>query len=104
MLSETSPIFHFYPQEFETDLNGKKQDWEAVVLIPFINEQRLIEAMTSVEHKLEPVERARNVHGPCLIYRYVSCLLVRDCCIYVNHLTVGDDLSYSGDNLSLHAM
>lgn len=35
---ESSPIVDFYPINFETDLNGKQQDWEAVVLIPFIEE------------------------------------------------------------------
>ena len=35
---ESSPIGDFYPVEFEQDLNGKRQDWEAVVLIPFIDE------------------------------------------------------------------
>jgi 5'-3' exoribonuclease 1 len=38
MLEEGSPISHFYPSEFKTDLNGKKQEWEALVLIPFIDE------------------------------------------------------------------
>jgi len=69
MISERSPIIEFYPQEFETDMNGKQQDWEAVVLIPFIDEKRLLKAMGSVESKLTAEERSRNVHGPCLIYR-----------------------------------
>ena len=38
MVSEDSPIKDFYPEEFEADLNGKMQEWEAVVLIPFIDE------------------------------------------------------------------
>ena len=38
MIMEQSPIIDYYPLEFKTDLNGKKQDWEAVVLIPFIDE------------------------------------------------------------------
>ncbi len=38
MLNDSSPIIEFYPVDFKTDLNGKQQDWEAVVLIPFINE------------------------------------------------------------------
>ncbi len=38
MIDPTSPIIDFYPTDFMTDLNGKKNDWEAVVLIPFINE------------------------------------------------------------------
>jgi len=36
----TSPIGDFYPTKFSTDLNGKQQEWEAVVLIPFIDEVR----------------------------------------------------------------
>ena len=46
MYDSNSPILDFYPTEFEQDLNGKKQDWEAVVKIPFIDEGRLIRAMT----------------------------------------------------------
>lgn len=38
MTSEQSSIIEYYPQDFRTDLNGKKQEWEAVVLIPFIAE------------------------------------------------------------------
>ena len=45
MINEDSPVRDFYPLEFETDLNGKQMEWEAVVLIPFIDEGRLLEAM-----------------------------------------------------------
>lgn len=38
MLSSDSKLIEYYPENFETDLNGKKQEWEAVVLIPFIDE------------------------------------------------------------------
>lgn len=38
MVQETSPVIDYYPIAFETDLNGKQQEWEAVVLIPFIDE------------------------------------------------------------------
>ena len=38
MLNEDSVLKSFYPVEFATDLNGKQQEWEAVVLIPFIDE------------------------------------------------------------------
>jgi 5'-3' exoribonuclease 1 len=41
----SSPILDFYPKEFDLDLNGKKQDWEAVVKIPFVDEERLLKAM-----------------------------------------------------------
>lgn len=45
MYNVDSPILDFYPSEFEQDMNGKKQEWEAVVKIPFIEEERLLKAM-----------------------------------------------------------
>ena len=38
MTHQDSPVIDYYPVNFDTDLNGKQQDWEAVVLIPFIDE------------------------------------------------------------------
>ncbi|KAH7884247.1 exonuclease II [Phlebopus sp. FC_14] len=63
MHDPNSPILDFYPVEFEQDLNGKKQDWEAIVKIPFINEDRLLRAMSSREHRLTAEERRRNGFG-----------------------------------------
>ena len=45
MYNVDSPILDFYPTNFEQDMNGKKQEWEAVVKIPFIDETRLLQAM-----------------------------------------------------------
>jgi len=42
MTSADSPINEYYPQQFELDLDGKRNDWEAKVLIPFIDEKTLI--------------------------------------------------------------
>ena len=55
MVSSTSPIIDFYPTNFATDLNGKQQEWEAVVLIPFIDEQRLLAAMRPRDARLSEV-------------------------------------------------
>ncbi|XP_065560994.1 5'-3' exoribonuclease 1-like [Artemia franciscana] len=70
MTSPQSSILDFYPTDFETDLNGKKQDWEAVVLIPFIEEEKLIKAMEEREHLLTDEEKKRNSHGPMHVYVY----------------------------------
>ncbi|XP_057669654.1 5'-3' exoribonuclease 1 [Diorhabda carinulata] len=70
MTAENSLIIDYYPEKFETDLNGKKQAWEAVVKIPFIDEKRLLEAMQYYNDKLTTEERKRNTHGPMLIYTY----------------------------------
>ena len=41
MMGEDSPLKEFYPVHFESDLNGKQHEWEAVVLIPFIDQARV---------------------------------------------------------------
>lgn len=46
----TDPKFSkFYLTEFECDLNGKKQEWEAVIKIPFIEEKNLLNEL-NCEH------------------------------------------------------
>ena len=51
MIMEQSEIIEYYPLNFNTDLNGKQQEWEAVVLIPFIDEQKLL-ADLSIQFEL----------------------------------------------------
>ncbi|KAJ3023129.1 UNVERIFIED_CONTAM: hypothetical protein HDU68_008771 [Siphonaria sp. JEL0065] len=63
MTDAGSPIIDFYPTEFALDLNGKKQDWEAVVKIPFIDEVRLIRALTARSSQLTEDEKKRNSLG-----------------------------------------
>ena len=42
MLSPNSPVIDFYPVEFELDSEGKHSSWEAIVILPFIDEVRYI--------------------------------------------------------------
>ncbi|VVD04059.1 unnamed protein product [Leptidea sinapis] len=72
MTDEDSPIVHYYPINFETDLNGKRNDWEAVVLIPFIDETNLLSAMIPCYQRLTEAELQRNTHGPILVYNWTS--------------------------------
>lgn len=75
MINPASPIIDFYPQDFENDLNGKQQDWEAVVLIPFIDEKKLLETVEPLFGHMAAEEQARNQHGPMLVYTHTSeCL------------------------------
>lgn len=74
MIMEQSDIIDYYPVNFKTDLNGKQQEWEAVVLIPFIDEERLLDAMAPLHSRLTKEEVSRNKHGPCLLYTYDSSL------------------------------
>ncbi|XP_066564955.1 5'-3' exoribonuclease 1 isoform X2 [Amia ocellicauda] len=70
MTSEGSPIIEYYPLDFKTDLNGKQQEWEAVVLIPFIDEKRLLSAMEPYNQFLTKSEKERNRHSECCLYYY----------------------------------
>ncbi|CAH8483446.1 unnamed protein product [Heterobilharzia americana] len=68
MTSSSSPLAEFFPKEFETDINGKMASWEAVVLIPFIDQKRLIRAMEDGNSKLTEAEKERNQHKSHLFY------------------------------------
>jgi 5'-3' exoribonuclease 1 len=91
MYDANSPILDFYPTDFQQDLNGKKQEWEAVVKIPFINQERLLKAMACTlrlpivmhrnfeftccydlarEHRLTPKEKKRNSFGTSTKFSY----------------------------------
>ena len=63
MTDPTSPILDFYPATYESDLNGKKNSWEAVVKIPFIDQDRLTQALERRQGGLTNEERERNSHG-----------------------------------------
>ena len=41
MESTASPIHDFYPETFTVDMNGKRNPWEGVNLLPFIDAERL---------------------------------------------------------------
>lgn len=63
MTDEDSEIIDFYPEEFDLDLNGKKQSWKAIVLLPFIDEKRLLAAMATKYPDLSEDETRRNEPG-----------------------------------------
>ena len=63
MTDPNSPLVDFYPLNFEADLNGKKQDWEAVVKIPFIDEKRLLDQLAKRDNLLTADEKQRNSFG-----------------------------------------
>ena len=63
MSEEDSPIIDFYPTEFPIDLNGKKFAWQGVALLPFIDENRLLDAMATKYPQLSAEDVARNEPG-----------------------------------------
>jgi len=55
-LTKDSAIIDFYPTNFKVDLNGKRFAWQGVALLPFVDEERLKEALEQVYHLLTPSE------------------------------------------------
>lgn len=70
--SDASPLAQFFPTEVEYDLNGKQNDWEAVVLAPFIDEEALLKATVVCNLFLSKQEQAINAHGPHHLFEYVQ--------------------------------
>jgi 5'-3' exoribonuclease 1 len=76
MTAPTSPILQFYPENFKVDMNGKKNPWEGVNLLPFIDVDLLKKTIAAhcPASKLSAVERKRNTFGKVYAFRYdVSC-------------------------------
>ena len=68
MTESDSPILDFYPLDFEIDMNGKKMVWQAVALLPFIDEARLLGAMGTKYPGLTEEEERRNKWGSNAIF------------------------------------
>jgi 5'-3' exonuclease len=65
MVNESSPVVDFYPPDFEIDPNGKRNAWEAVVIIPFIDETRLLTEVNRIDKdkQLTREECLRDITG-----------------------------------------
>jgi 5'-3' exoribonuclease 1 len=70
MLHPSSPLAQFYPPDFTVDPNGKRQSWEAIVQIPFIDSEQLLYTVQKIldadlegKDLLSNSERRRNARG-----------------------------------------
>jgi 5'-3' exoribonuclease 2 len=68
MIDDDSPIIDFYPETFEVDMNGKKMAWQGVALLPFIDQERLLNAMADPYRQLSDEERRRNHWGDNVLF------------------------------------
>lgn len=72
MTSPDSPIIKFYPTDFEVDMNGKKNPWEGVNLLPFIEIHLLLNTIKryAPDSELTEEEKQRNRVGDILCYSF----------------------------------
>lgn len=70
MSDPESPIIDFYPTNFKIDMNGKKQAYLGIALLPFIDEARLFKALETVYSNLNETEINRNSYGEAMQFEY----------------------------------
>eukprot|EP01084_Bolivina_argentea_P124244 220165_1 len=77
MTSPDSPIHEFYPEDVAIDPNGKRNPWEFVILLPFIDTSRLFQAVSQhcKEDQLSKEEQTRNAFGQVLEFCYDDSLV-----------------------------
>ena len=72
MLSPTSEIADFYPRDVPVDPNGKAMPWLWVLLLPFIDEERLVETVAPKLAELTPEESKRNTPSSSRLFVHAS--------------------------------
>lgn len=71
MSDHESPIIDFYPKDVPVDPNGKAMPWLWVVLLPFIDEERLLDALRPSQKEWTSIENLANARGLDDGYLYV---------------------------------
>jgi hypothetical protein len=74
MIDASSPLIDFYPTHFQLDQNEKKNNWEYIVVLTFIDERRLLDSVVEFYPNLNDDEHKRNEHQPHVCFRTSATL------------------------------
>lgn len=69
MLSSDTPLLHLYPKDFKIDMEGKKNDYEGICLLPFTDSRLIKSEFSKVKENLSDADKKRNQIG--FIYEYI---------------------------------
>ncbi|XP_074277201.1 5'-3' exoribonuclease 3-like [Silene latifolia] len=68
MISSDSRIIEFYSRDVEVDADGKRYLWQGIFKLPFIDQEKLLDATCQLEAKVEMHEAKRNVETTDLLF------------------------------------
>lgn len=66
--SSSSSIIDLFPQSFEVDLEGKKDEHEGIILLPSVEPERIRSIFLSLKDKLSDAEKIRNESEKLFVY------------------------------------
>lgn len=70
MTKTDSPLFPYYPVDFQVDMAGKKRDWEGIVLLPPAPVSTFMEVYRKKIRDVQSSLLKRNIKGKNFIYRH----------------------------------
>lgn len=72
LLEEKSPLKKYYPEGFDIDLEGKRNDWEGIAILPFIDLKLIQTHYQKLICRVPARCQKRNIVGKTFIYRWVD--------------------------------
>lgn len=70
LTDESSPLKPYCPDNFAVDISGKKQEWEGISLVPFVDQDIVNKAYFNYLDKVDRRDLRRNITGRSFVYSY----------------------------------